>query len=97
MALSYVFDPRKSNPLKPDFSFLASSLASRLVNPIWTFVVSSVSESEEEAVACESGPPAAAAVSAAAAAPSTLGIDALRRFRSRDIVKGWPNFAAIAN
>jgi hypothetical protein len=26
-----------------------------------------------------------------------LGIDALRRFRSRDIVKGWPNFAAIAN
>jgi len=111
MALSYVFDPRKSSPSKPDFSFLAASLASRLTNPIWTFVVSSVSqqgatsskgadvaevkhaESEKEVVSSESGSSAAEAV--AAAAPSTLVIDTLRRFRSRDIVKGWPNFGAV--
>jgi hypothetical protein len=81
MALSYVFDPRKSSPRETDFSFLAASLASRLINPIWTFVVSSVSQEGATSVASDSG-------SAAADESSTLCIDALRRFRNRDVVKG---------
>jgi hypothetical protein len=89
MALSYVFDSKKSSQQEKDFSFLAASLVSRLVNPVWTFVVSEAdgekmkqAESKAQQGARERTTTSGAG---AAEAPSHL-----KRFRSRDIVKGCP-------
>jgi hypothetical protein len=109
MALSYVFDSKKSSPQEKDFSFLAASLVSRLVNPVWTFVVSEAdgekmkhAESKAKqggmmskelslvkltATPLDDAAPESTTTSGAAEAPSYL-----KRFRSRDIVKGCPAF-----